>query len=636
LLNIIKIDIIKNVNEVKMRFLGNKTRLLYKIKEVINENIKDSKVLIDLFAGSGSVGDYFKDEFKIISNDILNSMYVINLAKINNSQVPIFLGFEKKFNNDPFKFFNEKVYKIRKTFFITNNYSELANRRFFTTKNSLKIDGIRQDLEIMYKEKTINLNEYYFLLASLIESVMRFSNTTGTYEAFLKKWDKRALKEFKLLPLEIEAKKLKTANEIFNEDANNLIRKITGDILYLDPPYTITDYNNAYHLLETIAKYDSPNIKGITGRRIHKIEKSKYTLSTSAFKNLEDILRQAQVNHVLLSYSSQGLIKIEDLIDLCKKFSKDGKVKIYKVPFREYKNIRSTNKKNNLEEVIIYFEKFTDKIKSPLNYTGSKIEILDSIINILPKHIDIFIDAMGGAFNVGANIIATKEVVYQEYLPHIFDLINYLLDKNKKQIINVVKHRIDELEMNKSNKESYYKLREKYNQEKLISDLFILHCYCFQNQIRFNSKNDFNTPIGNSSFNNNTINKIINFSPKTKNITLVKQSYEVFDLRKVTKDSLFYFDPPYLITSAAYNDGKRGFKGWDDDQEQKLLKYLDKLNALGYKFILSNVLSHKGRTNLLLKNWLSSNSFNITEVGKAGSKNPRTEILISNFDWRTT
>src|SRR5690606_31872930 len=112
-----------------------------------------------------------------------------------------------------------------------------------------------------YKEALFSENEYYFLIGSLLESVTKFSNTSGTYEAFLKKWDSRALKKFEIKPLEMATcETLYDLNEVYNEDANQLIRKIEGDILYIDPPYTITEYSSAYHVLETIARYDYPKI----------------------------------------------------------------------------------------------------------------------------------------------------------------------------------------------------------------------------------------------------------------------------------------------------------------------------------------------------------------------------------------
>ncbi len=616
-----------------MRFLGNKTRMLENINSVIEQNNITGKTFCDLFSGSGSVGDYFKEKYNIISNDFLYCLSIISKAKLENKTTPNFNLFKKQFNIDPFSYFNNKTYISDSQYFITNNYSPKGNRRFFTEENAIKIDGIRIEIEELYKEFIIDAKERNFLIASLLESTMSVSNTSGTYEAYLKKWDKRAFKPFVLEPITINETNTINLNKIYNLDSNELIRKINGDILYLDPPYTITDYSSAYHLLESIAKYDYPNIGGITGRRKEINEKSKYTRKEQALINLEDLFRQAQFKHIIMSYSTQGLISIEDITKLASKFAKNHNVKVYEFPYKEYKNIRSSQKGENLKEIIIYFEKDNEIIKSPLNYTGSKYSIFNEILKVMPKHISSFIDIMGGAFNVGANVVA-EQVIYNEFLPHTYNIINLLLNTDKQTIINKVEDIINKFNLKKADKESYLKLRDDYNKTNDIYKLFVLHMYCFQNQMRFNSKLEFNSPVGNCSYNETLIERIKLFTPKTENYQLYNLSYESINCLKYDKNSVFYFDPPYFITNATYNDGKRGFVGWNADEETKLLDYITNLHLNGYKFILSNVLYHNDAQNNLLAEWIKTHNFYVKNIDNVGSKNSRDEVLISNFDWR--
>lgn len=616
-----------------MRFLGNKTRMLENIQFVIDDNNIKGEVFCDLFAGSGSVGDYLKDRFKIISNDYLYSLAVINKAKLFNAKPPRFIAFIDKFGQNPFDYFNSKTYTADSQYFITNNYSPYGGRQYFSVENAIKIDGIRIEIETLYKDFILSAKEREFLLASLIESVMGVSNTTGTYEAFLKTWDKRALKNFILEPIDINNVMPISNNTVYNKDSNELIRIISGDILYIDPPYTITDYNSAYHLLESIAKYDYPLINGITGRRKEVYKKSKYTRKEQALINFEDLFRQAKFNDILISYSTQGLVPVEELCDLAKRFAKNNEVKVYQFPYREYKNIRQSKKGDNLNEVIIYFKKDNNIIRSPLNYTGSKYSIFNEILSVCPKHISTFVDMMGGAFNVGVNIIA-QNVIYNEFLPHTYNIIKMLLEENKDDIIFKVKAIIQEYGLQKADKESYIRLRNHYNQSKDIYELFVLHMYCFQNQMRFNSKMEFNTPIGNCSFNDSLIERIYAFKPRTANIKLFNKSYNEIDLDMLDKNSVFYFDPPYFITSATYNDGKRGFVGWNADEETKLLDYIAELDSKGFKFVLSNVIYHNDETNHLLVEWIKTHNYNVKNIDNVGSKNSRDEVLITNFDWR--
>lgn len=616
-----------------MRYLGNKTRMLENINSVILDNNITEGIFCDLFAGSGSVGDYFKERFQIISNDYLHSLSIVNKAKLENKDIPSFKDFIKKYGVDPFTYFNNKIYISDSQFFITNNYSPKGNRQFFTEKNATKIDGIRIEIEKLYKDFIIDLKERNFLIASLIESVMGVSNTTGTYEAYLKNWDNRALKEFELQPINIRKANKIFNNTIYNKDSNELLRKINGDVLYIDPPYTVTDYNSAYHVLESISKYDYPTIGGITGRRKEITKKSKYTKKKQALINFEDLFRQANFNHILVSYSTQGLVSVDELVELAKKFAINNEVKVYEFPFREYKNIRSSQKGDDLKEIILYFKKNLEIIKSPLNYTGSKYSILNEITKVLPKHISTFIDIMGGAFNVGLNVVAEK-VIYNEFLPHTFNIIKTLLNEDSRYIINKVETIINNFKLEKSNKENYILLRNDYNNTKDIYKLFVLHMYCFQNQMRFNGKLEFNSPVGNCSYNSTLTERIQKFIPRTINYELFNLSYKDLDITHLDKDSVFYFDPPYFITNATYNDGKRGFIGWNADEETKLLEYITFLHENGFKFILSNVIYHNENTNYILAEWVNTHKFNVVNIDNVGAKNIRDEVIITNYDWR--
>ena len=133
------------------------------------------------------------------------------------------------------------------------------------------------------------------------------------------------------------------------------------------------------------------------------------------------------------------------------------------------------------------------------------------------------------------------------------------------------------------------------------SDLFVLTCFSFNHQIRFNSKHEFNTPFGKdrSSFNDSIERNLILFCDALhkKNIILSTGDFRDFDISKLSSGDVVYCDPPYLITTGSYNDGKRGFKDWTETEDADLLSLLDKLNDRGILFALSNVFAHKGQTN---------------------------------------
>lgn len=608
--------------------------MLSAIENVIKTYNITGEIFADIFAGTGCVGDYFKNRYKIISNDFLYYSYVMNCAKLQNPAMPEFKKLKQYAGTeDIFLWLNSLCFKADDSYFFFQNYSPKGERMFFTEENAIKIDGIRLKIEALYLDGIIEKKEYYFLLASMMESITKVSNTSGTYEAFLKFWDSRAEKNFEIQPLEFNEVNLFAQNIIYNQDTNELVRQISGDIVYIDPPYTVTQYISAYHMLETLVKYDYPPIKGVGGKRNRGDKNSLYAQKTKAKTIFEDLFRQIQFKHVLVSYSNQGVVALDELCELASRFAVNGIVKINEYDYREYQNHRSSNKRNGkaLNEIIIYFEKDMTINKSPLNYSGSKDSMIPEIKKILPAAVDTFVDVMGGAFNVGANISATRKVVYNEINSYIFEIIQWILDTERSEIITQIEQRIGELGLSKANREAYCKLRDHYNRFQTPLDLYILHMYSFQNMIRFNTSHTFNTPIGVAGYSEDIKQRILNFKIKAPEVELINGDYVNLNWSSYPANTIFYFDPPYFITSAAYNDGKRGMKGWGINEEIELLSILKYIDSLGYKFILSNIIKHKDKENTLLLQWIKENGFKIIEAGISGWRYAKNEVLIINY-----
>lgn len=622
------------IGSYNVRYLGNKTKLLHFLVEVMRKYNIEGDIFADLFAGTGSVGDYFKGTHTIISNDFLYYSYVINQAKLMNNEIPRFTKFKTNYGEDLFDWMNKLEFEANEYYFVYNNYSPKGERMFFTEENAIKIDGLRIKIEELLLEEILEDNEYYFVLASLLESVTKFSNTSGTYEAFFKFWESRATKDFKLLPLEMnETLSVSIDNKIYKEDTNKLVRSISGDIAYIDTPYTVTQYVSAYHMLETIAKYDFPEITGVGGKRGRGEKNSLYARKKDALIEFEDLFRQLDFTHVLISYSTHALVPIEELVNLAKKFALKEEVFVEKINYTEYKNHRTTNKKKDLQEVIIYFKKDLSINKSPLNYSGSKDTMVEVINKELPKHVGTFVDVMGGAFNVGANVVAMNKVIYNEINPYIFEIIEWTQKTSKIEQIKTVKSIIERYNLMKKDKESYLSLRDNYNNNgQHMTELFVLHMYSFQNMIRFNNSKKFNTPNGVAAYSNDLESRMKYFHPKTKNIEMINKDYNSIEYNQFTKDTVFYFDPPYFITSAAYNDGKRGMKGWNSESEIELLNVLLEIDKMGFKFLLSNVIEHNSQKNHILENWVEQHGFQLIDAGTSGWRYRKKEVLIKNYN----
>lgn len=369
-----------------MRFIGNKESLAPKIYQAIKQYcIVDSpniRSVCDMFSGSVSVGKFFKNQgFSIYSCDMLYFSYCLQKAYIENNQVPLFnnlkntLGIQQ-INKINSLFENEQnPYQIVLHFlnslsgikgFIYQNYApngskDLAQpRMYFSDENAQKIDAIRMQIEIWKEQELINDNEYFILLATLIESVSFFANVAGVYAAFCKHWDKRALKPFMLKEIELICSD-KThfcfygnSTEIFSNTNKHF------DILYLDPPYNHRQYAPNYHLIETIARYDNPQIKGVAGLREWKNQKSAFCNAKSALMELESIAKYQNYRNLVLSYNSEGIMKKVEIDEVLRPL---GQVYFEKIPYPRFKSNRNESKKHIEEYVWILENKNTKESK---------------------------------------------------------------------------------------------------------------------------------------------------------------------------------------------------------------------------------------------------------------------------------
>lgn len=339
-----------------MRFIGNKERLVEWIYTVIKENNIEGKIFFDFFSGTSNVGKFFKEKkYQIVSSDLLYFSYVLQRAYLVNNSTPKFEKLILKIDiqsklliTDNYELIIEYLNNISLIKgFIYNNYAPNATqdleqaRMYFTDENAQKIDAIRIKIEEWKKKKLINEDEYFILLGTLIETIGFFSNILGVYGAFKKDWDKRALKPFILKPIKI----IPSQNRHFayNISSLELLNKHHYDIIYLDPPYNQRQYAPNYHILETIAKYDNPIIKGVSGMRNYDSQKSTFCNREKALKDLELICQSNNYNYILMSYNNEGIMPQEEI---CTIMSKYGDVKIEEYDYLRFKSNNSGEAKN--------------------------------------------------------------------------------------------------------------------------------------------------------------------------------------------------------------------------------------------------------------------------------------------------
>ena len=341
-----------------MRFIGGKSLLLDEIINVIKTNTKNVNSVIDIFSGSGVVSQRLKLEgYSTLSNDFLYFSYILNRGTIALNTLPTFDKLDIK---NPIEYLNSLTIddtdiELEKCF-IYNNYSpnEKCSRMYFQNKNALKIDIIRITIEDWYKSGKLTDDEYYYLLASLISAVPYVSNITGVFAAYLKEWDVRTYNDLILEDFGIiQSDKVCSA---FNKDCNELLPEIKADLLYADPPYNARQYLPNYHVLETIARYDYPELYGVTGMRNYDNQKSCFCQRSKVRQAFENMISKAQVKYVVISYNNEGLLSTEELTDICKSYAKKDTFKLVEIDYRRYKS-KIPNNKKGLKEQLYFFEK---------------------------------------------------------------------------------------------------------------------------------------------------------------------------------------------------------------------------------------------------------------------------------------
>ena len=263
---------------------------------------------------------------------------------------------------------------------------------------------------------------------------------------------------------------------------------------------------------------------------------------------------------------------------------------------------------------------------SPLNYTGSKFNLLPQLKKYFPKnHKDYtLVDLFAGGGSVFANSQEFDSIIVNDYIRPLIQFYRYLQTTPWK----IVLEEINKRNISKTDQEAYLNLRSQFNVTKNHIDFFLLVCSCTNNMMRFNKKLQFNQTFGKRNFNPSTEKKLKQYHDviyANYNIQFLSENF--IDL-EIPENSFVYLDPPYLITEAGYN------AYWGKDLEKKLYEYLSDLNSRGIKFMLSNVAEHKGKVNPYLDKLQNYNIIDIpydyNKVSRAGKSNSK-EIIVTNY-----
>jgi adenine-specific DNA-methyltransferase len=348
-----------------MNYIGSKLSLLDFLYSSISSVVGDRKYMFsDLFAGTGQVGRYWKEKWhQVWANDLQYYSYALNRNYIGNhldlyfvdliSEIPELLGARVDQTKEIVLSYLSSL-ELREGF-IYQNYAQGGTqgaeheRLYFSDDNARRCDTIRSQIEIWKDEWKVTESEYFFLLASLLEAIDKVANTASVYGAFLKVLKKSAQK-----PLDLKAASYYLNDHehiVTNQDVGLLVQNSKHDVVYLDPPYNQRQYSGNYHILETIARYDSPEIHGKTGMRDCREQKSDYCSRAKVKKSYQDLIDAIDAKYIFLSYNDEWLMSLDDIREI---MSRRGKYGVFEREYTRFKADKTESRNHKKDSVIEY------------------------------------------------------------------------------------------------------------------------------------------------------------------------------------------------------------------------------------------------------------------------------------------
>lgn len=609
------------------RYIGNKNKLMNWISGLLDKHTS-GETFFDVFAGTGVVSKGILSKYsKLILNDFLYSNNVIFKA---------FFG-TQEYNTKKLLNYQRIFQKIHTNSVDNDYFVDNYGGKFFSEHDAKVIGEIRTRIE---QANDLNERERTILLASLIYSSDKIANTVGHYDAYRKKEKIKDSFIFELItPLNISGKEI----EIYREDANELVRKVSADIAFIDPPYNSRQYSRFYHVLESIVKWDKPELEGVAMKP--PVENMSEYSKTRAPEVFDDLIKNLNVKYIVVTYnntykskssSSKNKITHEQIQQ---SLNNVGDTQCFEMPFQFF-NAGKTDLKDHKEFVFITevrkfiaevnnvksLKKKQKSIRSPLFYVGDKYKLMPQLKELFPSEINTYYDVFCGGGSASINVNAKKFVMndvnkkiiqlhqhlqiasnnINSFIEKMYSLIEHyglsLSEKGKNEKIEALKKIHKKTYFSKYNKEAYLKLRDDYNKDQTNFDLlYLLLIYGFNHMIRFNGQEQFNLPVGNVDWNKNVTTALKNYSSwyNANKITMSSgMDFEKFvESVKLKSNDFLYFDPPYLITFSDYN------KLWNEEEERRLYRLLVRLDKKGIKWGVSNLVSHKGKQNHILLEW---------------------------------
>jgi len=355
------------------RYIGSKSKILDVVLKKIGDIVPEGSHITDLMTGTATVAiELRKLNYKVTANDLMTYSYHHAVSGLKFSRAPTFQGAREFIKQNYLPSENQSNSTHYERMINALNNSQPAKgyfwrefslsgsplnsgkpRNYYSSENAAKIDGIRASIAKLLKTKSLTHNEQCLILHDLIMATNDVANIAGTYGHHMAKLVGRAQVPLELYPSDLILKNDVKNHTILQGYAEEVSSKISCDLCYIDPPYMKRQYAANYHVLETLARGDEPEAIGVSGLRPWRDQYSNFCTKTKIRDSFRAIFTNLNTENFLISYSEDGLLNIEDFVELLSPF---GDVYIDEFVHKRFKS-NSSKLKNNLTEYLIHLHK---------------------------------------------------------------------------------------------------------------------------------------------------------------------------------------------------------------------------------------------------------------------------------------
>ena len=320
------------------KYLGAKFRLLPFLESAMIERTGVMDILVEPFAGTGALACHLLrtgQARRVVLCDILRTNTLILHGCLGPGRLrPGLRGLralvERLNDLDP----------------SPGYVTEVFGGRYFTLENAARIDAVRSEIARLSDDQELSQRTEALLVGALLMAADRVANTVGQYDAYLKNLDGPCYDEagrhlvdgtvHQRLRLRLPRVERGLSARVYEGDLLSLLPALKGDVAYLDPPYNQRQYCDNYHVLENIARWEKPPVRGVTAKFDRTALRSDFSRRREVARAFAALIEGLAVRRWLfLSYSDEGILSHEEIGRVLAGL---GEVEVLEVPYRVFGN----------------------------------------------------------------------------------------------------------------------------------------------------------------------------------------------------------------------------------------------------------------------------------------------------------